>query len=401
MEHIKTKLSARVQAVKPSITLAITAKAKELKALGIDVIGFGAGEPDFETPQHIKAAAIEAIEKGLTRYTPVGGTIELRKAIQAKFKRENGLNYELNQIVVNCGAKHSLYNIFQAIINAGDEVIIPAPYWVSYPDMVILADGKPVCVETKEENNFELTVEELKKNLTPKTKAIIINSPSNPTGALYSRQCLQKLAEFLADKDIYIISDEIYEHLIYGGEFLSIASLSDEIKEKTIVVNGVSKSYAMTGWRIGYLAGPKDVVKAVNDIQSQSTSNPTSIAQAASVEALNGDQSCVGVMVKEFKMRRDFIVKTLNEIPGISCRLPEGAFYVFPNVSALFGKSYNGQIIKDSVQLSDLLLAEASVAVVPGAGFGADNYLRLSYAISLECLAKGLERIKIFVEKLK
>ncbi|MFH1429141.1 MAG: pyridoxal phosphate-dependent aminotransferase [Candidatus Margulisiibacteriota bacterium] len=395
------KLSARVQKVKPSITLAITAKAKEMKGQGLDIVGFGAGEPDFDTPDNIKQAAIKAINEGQTKYTPAGGTAELKKAVQAKFKRENNLDYGLSQIIVNCGAKHTLYNIFQAIVSDGDEVIIPAPYWVSYPDMVLLADGTPVIVETKEENNFEITVEDLKKAITPKTRAIVINSPSNPTGCVYSKDSLQKLGDYLKDKDIYIISDEIYEHLLYDKtEFFSIANTSPAVKESCIVVNGVSKAYSMTGWRIGYAAGPENVIKAINTIQSQSTSNPTSIAQAASVEALNGDQACIGKMLKEFSARRVYMVERLNAIAGISCPMPLGAFYTFPNISGLIGKSYNGTVINGSVEFSDILLKEAGVAVIPGAGFGAEGYVRLSYAISMENIKKGLDKLEAFVGKL-
>lgn len=395
------QLSKRVQKIKPSITLAITAKAKEMKAQGHDVIGFGAGEPDFDTPDNIKQAAIKAINDGQTKYTPSGGTPELKKAIQAKLKRENNLDYELNQIIVSSGAKHTLYGIFQAIISEGDEVIIPAPYWVSYPDMVLLADGTPVIVETKEENNFEFTIADLEKYITPKTKAIVLNSPSNPTGCVYSKAKLQAIADYLADKDVLVISDEIYEHLLYDGtEFVSIANLSAKIKEKTIVVNGVSKAYSMTGWRIGFAAGPANIIKAIDNIQSQSTSNATSIAQAASVEAYNGDQSFIPIMLKAFAERKIYMVETLNKIEGITCQNPKGAFYAFPNISKLLGKKYNGKIITDSAEFSDILLAEAGVAVIPGVGFGAEGYVRLSYAVSMKNIETGLKRLAEFVAKL-
>lgn len=394
-------ISKKIKKIKPSITLAITAKANEMKKQGLDVVGFGAGEPDFDTPEHIKNAAKLAIDKGLTKYTPSGGVLELKKAVQTKFKRENNLDYELNQIIINSGAKHSLYNIFQVILDPGDEVIIPAPYWVSYPDMVLLADGVPVVVQTKEENNFELEIADLEKHITNKTKAIVINSPSNPTGCVYSPEKLKKIATYLEDKDIYVISDEIYEHLVYDGVFATIASASPKIKEKTIVVNGVSKSYSMTGWRIGYIAGPAAVIKGVDIVQSQSTSNPTSISQWATVEALLGDQSFIKKMNSSFAERRDYMVDRLNAIPGLACRKPAGAFYVFPKCKALYGRSYNGKKITNSVELSDILLEEAKVAVVPGAGFGNDDYIRLSYACSMENIKKGLDRIAEFVGKLK
>jgi len=394
-------LSTRVQKVKPSLTLAITAKAKEMKAQGMDVIGFGAGEPDFDTPDSIKQAAIKAIENGATKYTPAGGTVELKKAIQTKLKRDNDLDYDLSQIVVNCGAKHTLYNIFQAIISAGDEVIIPAPYWVSYPDMVLLADGTPVIVETKEEENFELSLEALKNAVTAKTKAIVFNSPSNPTGCVYAQEKLQQIAAFLADKDIIIISDEIYEHLLYDGTpFLSIANVSAAIKAKTIVVNGVSKAYSMTGWRIGYAAGPEPIIKAINKIQSQSTSNPSSISQAASVQALNGDQSCITEMLKAFSERRVTMVDRLNAMDGVSCLMPKGAFYAYPNISKLLGKSYQGKTISGSLDFSGVLLEKAGVAVVPGIGFGTEGYIRLSYATSMANIKNGLDKLEAFISKL-
>lgn len=394
-------IAEKIKKIKPSITLAVTAKANEMKKQGLDVIGFGAGEPDFDTPDNIKAAAKTAIDKGFTKYTPSGGTLEIKKAVQAKFKRENNLDYELNQIIINSGAKHSLYNIFQVILNPGDEVIIPAPYWVSYPDMTLLADGVPVIVDTKEENNFELEIADLKKYVNKKTKAIVLNSPSNPTGSVYSVEKLKAIAEFLEDKDIYIISDEIYEHLVYEGSFQTIAAISPKIKEKTIVVNGVSKAYSMTGWRIGYIAGPSNVIKGVDVVQSQSTSNPTSISQWATVEALTGDQSFIQKMKKAFVERRDYMVNFLNSIPGISCSNPAGAFYVFPKVKKLYGKAYNGKKIANSVDFSNLLLEEMKVAVVPGIGFGNDDYVRLSYACSMDNIKKGLDRIKEFISSLK
>jgi aspartate aminotransferase len=398
MKHI---LAEKLNAVRPSLTLAITSKEKEMKSGGIDVIGFGAGEPDFDTPDNIKDAAIKSIQDGFTKYTHVGGMPELKKAVQTKFKRENSLDYSLDQIIIGCGAKHCLYNLFQAILNRNDEVIIPAPYWVSYPDMVLLADGKPVIMPTEEEHNFEIEIKELEKSITERTKAIIINSPSNPTGCVYSTKKLKELADFLSDKDIYVVSDEIYEHLVYdGAKAVSIASMSEEMKEKTVVVNGVSKTYSMTGWRIGYAAGPKEIIRAMDTLQSQSTSNPTSIAQAAAVEALNGEQHMIKNMVKEFSERRNYIVDALNGIPGITCKKPAGAFYVFPGISDLYGKKYERFVINNSLDFSSILLEKARVAVIPGAGFGNDKHVRLSYACSMDNIRKGVERIKEFVMKL-
>jgi aspartate aminotransferase len=398
MKHI---LSEKLNAVRPSLTLAITGKEKEMRSKGIDVIGFGAGEPDFDTPGNIKRAAIKSINSGFTKYTHVGGTPELKRAVQAKFKRENGLDYSLGHIIISCGAKHCLYNLFQAILNRGDEVIIPAPYWVSYPDMVLLADGKPVILPTREEHNFEIEIKELEKSITKRTKALILNSPSNPTGCVYSPMKLKELADFMSERDIYVISDEIYEHLVYDeAKAVSIASLSEEMKEKTIVVNGVSKAYSMTGWRIGYAAGPEEIIKAMDIIQSQSTSNPTSISQAAAVEALNGGQHMLASMVKEFRERRDYMVDALNRIPGIACKKPAGAFYVFPRISSLYGKKYQGLAINNSLDFSSVLLEKARVAVIPGAGFGDDRHVRLSYACSMDNIRKGVERIKEFAENL-
>ncbi|MDR1998304.1 MAG: pyridoxal phosphate-dependent aminotransferase [Candidatus Margulisbacteria bacterium] len=394
-------LAERVGRVQPSKTLAVTTRAVELRAAGQDIINFGVGEPDFDTPENIKDAAIQAIHKGLTKYTAAGGTPALKTAIQSKLRRENGLAYGLEQIIVSAGAKYSLYSLFQILLNSGDEVLIPAPYWVSYPDMVLLADGRPVFMPTRPEHNFEITVEDLRASLTPRTKALVLNSPSNPTGSVYTREKLQAIAGFLEDKDIYIISDEIYEYFLYGGaEFYSIASFSERIKAKTIVVNGVSKSYSMTGWRIGYAAGPAEVVKAMETLQSQSVSNPASIAQAAAVEAINGDQSSVAVMLEAFTRRRAYMLEVFRKIPGIQCRAPQGAFYVFPDVSALYGKSYKGQKINNSLDFAGALLNASGVAVVPGAAFGGDNYVRLSYACSTKNIEKGLGRIAEFIEKL-
>jgi len=394
-------LSSRATRIKPSPTLAITAKAQELRAKGRDIIGFGAGEPDFDTPSNIKQAAIRAIDEGFTKYTPVGGIEDLKDAIIAKLKNDNGLEYKRSQVFVSCGAKHSLYNIAQVLFESGDEVIIPAPYWVSYPDIVVLADATPVIVQTSEKNGFKLDPADLKKAITPKTKAVVINSPSNPTGATYTAAELGKIADVLAEKKLIAISDDIYEKILYDGmRFADIASCSSEMRDLTIVVNGVSKSHAMTGWRIGYAAGPENVIKAATDFQSQNTSNPTSISQKAAVEALKGPQDTVGMMVSEFQKRRDFIVDGLNSTPGVNCIKPEGAFYVFPNVSDLFGKSYKGSVIKGSADMAEFLLENANVAVVPGVAFGNDNHIRLSYATSMRNIEEGLKRIKAAVSLL-
>ena len=396
------RLSKKTYSVKPSPTLAIDAKAKSLKASGVDVISFGVGEPDFDTPENIKEAAIKAIRSGFTKYTPVGGTDELKTAIIEKLKKDNGLIYEKNEIIVSCGAKHCLYNIAEALYDAGDEVILPAPYWVSYPDQIVLNGAVPVIVKTDEGNAFKITPEILKANLSKKTKALILNSPSNPTGLAYDRKSLEAIAEIAVKHDFYIISDEIYEKLIYDGfEHVSIASLGDEIKQRTIVVNGISKSYAMTGWRIGFAAGPKDIINAMTNIQSQSTSNPASISQKAAVEALTGTQNFIPKMVSEFDKRRKYMVEKLNSIKGVSCIKPVGAFYAFPNVSSYYGRSFKDNLIKSSMDLSAYLLDEAKVAVVPGAAFGDDRYIRLSYATSMENIQKGLDRIESALSNLK
>ncbi|MBM2839203.1 MAG: aatA [Deltaproteobacteria bacterium] len=395
-------LSKRAKAIKPSPTLAIDAKAKALKAQGVDVIGFGVGEPDFDTPQNIKDAAIKAIEMGFTKYCPVGGTDDLKDAIIEKLKKDNGLSYERGEIVVSCGAKHSLYNIAMTVFEKGDEVIIPAPYWVSYPDIVALADAKPVIVNTSEKNGFKMTAEEFRKAITPKTKAVVINSPSNPTGSSYSRKELEGIAEVAVEKKILIVSDDIYEKLVYDGfEFISIASLGKEVRDLTIVVNGVSKAYAMTGWRIGYAAGAKGIITAMTNIQSQSTSNPNSIAMKASTEALIGTQDAVNAMVKEFDKRRVYMVERLNKIKGITCLRPNGAFYAFPNVTGLLGKNFNGKLIETSSDMATLLLDEVKVALVPGSAFGAEGFLRLSYATSMEKIKEGIDRVEKAVGMLK
>jgi aspartate aminotransferase len=396
-----TVLSNRAKSLKPSPTLAINAKAKSMQAQGIHVISFGAGEPDFDTPQNIKLAAVKAIEEGFTKYTPVGGIDELKDAIIQKFQRDNNLTYKRSQILVSCGGKHSFYNLAQAIFDQGDEVIIPAPYWVSYPPMVALADASPIIVETREENGFKVTPEDLKKAITPKTKAFVLNSPSNPTGSAYTKEDLEKIVEMAISHNFFVISDEIYEKIVYDGfKFTSIASLNEEIKKRTIIVHGVAKTYAMTGWRIGYTAGPEEIISAMNNIQSQSTSNPTSISQKASVEALIGHQDEVGKMVSAFEQRRNYIVDRLNKIEGVFCYKPIGAFYVFPNFSSYFGKSYQGKTIFNSTILADFFLDVARVAVVPGVEFGADPFERLSYATSMEGIREGLDRIEEALKKL-
>lgn len=395
------KLSSRATRIKPSPTLAITVKAQELRAGGRDIIGFGAGEPDFDTPSNIKQAAVRAIDEGFTKYTPVGGIEDLKDAIIAKLKSDNGLEYRRSQVFVSCGAKHSLFNIAQVLFESGDEVIVPAPYWVSYPDIIVLADATPVIVQTSEANGFKLDPADLKKAVTPRTKAVIINSPSNPTGTAYTASELGRIAEIIAEKEIIAISDDIYEKIIYDGmRFADIASCSSKLRGLSIIVNGVSKSHAMTGWRIGYAAGPENVIKAATDFQSQNTSNPTSIAQKAAVEALKGSQDAVGMMVGEFQKRRDFIVDGLNDIPGVSCLKPQGAFYVFPNVSGLFGRSCKGRAIKGSADVTEFLLENANVAVIPGVVFGNDNHIRLSYATSMRNIEEGLKRIKAAVSLL-
>lgn len=395
------RISQRCQRVTGSLTLAIDAKAKEMKQKGIDVVGFGAGEPDFDTPEHIRKAAKDALNLGKTRYTPAAGMPELRQAICDKLKRDNGLDYVPQQIVVSNGAKHSLFNSFQALLEEGDEVIVPGPYWVSYPEIVRMAGGVPVIVEGREENNFKPTIDDFRAAVTDKTRAVVINSPNNPNGFVFTREELQAIGDLAIEKDLSIVSDEIYEFLVYdGAEHISIASLSPEIKERTIVINGMSKAYAMTGWRIGYTASPLNAAKAMTNFQSHSTSCPNSIAQYAALTALSGPDDQLKSMVAEFDRRRRRIVELINEIPGLSCKPPKGAFYVMMNIGGVFGKRYNGAPIVDSMSFTQLLLDNSHVAVVPGAGFGADAYVRLSYATSMENIEKGLARIKEFVGKL-
>lgn len=395
-------LSKMAEEVKPSSTLAITAKAKQMKAEGIDIVGFGAGEPDFDTPEHIKAAAKAAIDSGFTKYTPASGILELKKAIIKKLKDENGLSYETNQIVVSNGAKHSLTNTFMAILNEGDEVIIPAPFWLSYLQMVKIAGGIPVIVKTTKEEEYKITVARLKNALTNKTKAIIINSPSNPTGMIYTKDELKMIADFAIENDLLVISDEIYEKLIYDSvDQVSIASFSDEIYKRTIVINGVSKSYSMTGWRIGYTASSPEIARLMANIQSHASSNPNSIAQKAALAAISGPQDCVEEMRAEFDNRRIFMVNRLKDIPYVTAVTPKGAFYVFIDVTGTFGKSCGEKVINNADDFAECILTKDNVAVVPCTDFGYDTHIRLSYAISLENIKKGMDRIEKFVKELK
>lgn len=390
-------VSEKAKNIKASTTLAIDSKFKAMKAEGLDVVGFGAGEPDFDTPDYIKEAAIAAIREGKTKYTPAAGTMELRKAVAEKFSRENGLSYEPTQIVVSNGAKHSLVNAFMAILNPGDEVIIPTPFWVSYPEMVKLADGVPVMVEATEESDFKVSVPALEKALTAKTRALVLNSPSNPTGMVYTKDELQKIADFAVAHNLYVISDEIYEHLIYEGEHVSIASLGEEIKARTIIINGVSKTYAMTGWRIGFAAAPAEIAKIMANVQSHASSNPNSIAQAATVAALSGGKEEVEMMKKAFVERRDYMVSRINSIEGVSCKKPNGAFYVLMNISKLKGKTIAGKQILTSDDFAEAFLQEAMVAVVPCSGFGNDDFVRWSYAVSMDTIKEGLDRLERFL----
>ena len=385
-------LSNRVQKVKPSPTLAITAQAAALRAEGKDVIGLGAGEPDFDTPEHIKDAAIGAINAGFTKYTPVDGTTDLKAAIIDKFSRDNGLDYRPDQILVSCGGKQSFYNLCQATINPGDEVIIPAPYWVSYPDMVLLADGVPVIVDAGLEQRFKITAEQLDAAITDKTRLFVLNSPSNPTGVSYSRVELEAIGEVLKrHPQVLIATDDMYEHIVWGAEpFSNIVMACPELMDRTLVLNGVSKAYSMTGWRIGYAGGPADIIKAMKKVQSQSTSNPTSISQVAAQAALEGDQDCIGEMVEAFKQRHDYVVDALNAIEGVSCLAGDGTFYAFPNAQAAIEKKDG---IADDLQLAEYLINEGGVAVVPGTAFGAPGNFRVSFATSMENLEKAIGRI--------
>ena len=396
-------VSKSLKRIKPSPTIAVTQKARELKAAGKDVIGLGAGEPDFDTPANIKKVAIEAINAGDTKYTAVDGTSALKKAIIKKFKRENNLDYTIDQITVGSGGKQVIYNAIMATVDIGDEVIIPAPYWVSYPDIVLLAGGEPIIIKCTEEKNFKLNPSDLENSITKKTKWVILNSPSNPTGACYSENEIKKIAEVLKNHPhVHILSDDIYEHISYEGfKFFTIAQI-EYLKERVLTMNGVSKSYAMTGWRIGYAAGPKEIIKAIAKIQSQSTTNPSSISQAAAVEALNGTQTFISERSKAFQERRDFVVSELNKISGINCLKPEGAFYVFPSCKDLLGKkNKKGNFLKTDTDFVQSLLEDVGVAVVQGSAFGLDGFFRISYATSMENLKKALMKISDFCKSLK
>jgi aspartate aminotransferase len=397
------KLASRLDPIKPSITLAVTAKAAKLKADGIDVVSFGAGEPDFDTPDHIKDAARASLDKGVGKYTEVGGILSLRKAIAAELSAVHKMAIEPDQILVSTGAKHSLYNLFMALIDPGDEVLIPAPYWVSYPDMVMLAGGRPVILETKAEDDFAVTAAQVAAACSARTRAIVLNNPSNPTGAVYTRAQIEALAKVVVEKDLLVISDDIYRQLVYGdAEYVSIAAVGPEVAKRTVLVDGVSKTYAMTGWRIGYTAGPIPLIKAMSKIQGQSTSNPTHISQIATLAALTGPQDCVGTMRKAFDERRKRMVELLRAIPGVNCREPKGAFYAFPDVSAYVGKrTPEGSILDDDVQLCDWLVEVGKVAVVPGSGFGAPGFVRLSYACSMKNIEDGVGRLAKALGSLK
>lgn len=395
------ELSRKAQAIEPSLTLAITAKAKEMKEKGIDVISFSAGEPDFNTPKNIINAAIKAMEDGNTKYTSVNGILQLREAICKKFKDDNGLEYNPSQIVVSTGAKQSLANTFLAILNPGDEVIVSTPYWVSYPELIKLADGKPVFVEGDEKSNYKFTKENLEKAVTAKTKAIVLNTPNNPTGTIYNKEELEVIADFAKKYDIIIISDEMYEKLIYDNEnHISIASLSKDAYERTIVINGLSKSYAMTGWRIGYCAAREKIAKLMISIQSHVTSNVCSITQYAALEALSGPQDEITKMINEFEKRRNYMINRIESIDNLSIVKPKGAFYIMINIENCLGKEINGKILNDSMEFCASLLENEKLAVIPGKAFGLNNYIRVSYATSMEAIKEGLNRIESFIKKL-
>jgi aspartate aminotransferase len=402
-------LSPVVTKIKPSITMAITARANAMRARGIDVIPLSSGEPDFETPKHIADAAVDAIRSGFTKYTASSGIAELKKAVCDKFLRDNGLVYSPSEVIINSGAKHSVFLAVFVLLSPGDEVIVPSPYWISYPEMVTLAGGVSVVVEGKRANNLKITAAQLREAITPRTRLLILNTPSNPTGMVYTERELREIAKVAVDAGIYILSDEIYEKLTYDGAcHVSIGALSDDIFRRTITVNGVSKAYSMTGWRIGYAAGPKEIIDAMDAVQSQETSNPASISQKAALAALNGPEDLVAVMVKEYDRRRRYIVERMNAIEGVSCMLPEGAFYVFPDVSSLYGRTWkSGEAgkkplnIGGSAAFSDYLLDEWRIAITPGSGFGADSYVRLSYATSMENIEKALDRFEAGVKALE
>jgi len=395
-------LSKRAEALKPSPTLAISAKEKALKAQGLDIAGFGAGEPDFDTPAHIKQAAIKAINENFTRYTPAAGIDPLKDAVIEKFKRDNNLTYKRDEIIISCGGKHALFNLFQAIFQDGDEVLIPVPFWVSYPPMVELAGATPVLVETEEKEDYQITGSMLKRYLTSRTRGIILNYPSNPAGSIYYRENLEEIGRLAVENNLYIVSDEIYEKLTYDDyNHVGIASMDESFRQRTIICHGVSKTYAMTGWRIGYAAGPVHVIKAMANIQSQSTSNPTSIAQIAAIAALNGPQDSIPIMVNAFRKRRDFLVSELRSIEGTTCYNPKGAFYVFPNFSNVIGRRYKDITIDSSAKLAEVLLEDFHTAVVPGAEFGKEGYIRLSFATSMDVIKKGIERIRQAVSEFR
>ncbi|HPM00359.1 MAG TPA: pyridoxal phosphate-dependent aminotransferase [Bacillota bacterium] len=394
------KLSDKVLNIAPSMTLAVNAKLKKMVDEGVEVFGFGVGEPDFDTPEYIRNAAIEAMNKGFTRYTPAQGTIELRKAICAKLKRENSLDYEPNQIIVSSGAKHSLSNAFAAILNPGDEVIVPVPYWVSYTEIIKLNDGVPVLVQTKKENNFKMSGEELKNAITAKTKAILINSPSNPTGAVYTEKELREIADIAVQNNLFVVSDEIYERIIYDdNKHISIASFNSEIKDLTILINGMSKSYAMTGWRLGYAAGNEKLIKAMSSVQGHAVSHPSSITQYAAAAALNGPQDDLKNMVQEFSKRRNYMYGRINAMKGLSCIKPEGAFYVYVDISSYLGRNLCGIKLDSCLDFAQTMLEKGHVAVVPGAAFGTEGFVRISYATSMEIIKNGLDAFESFIYK--
>ena len=389
------KLSKLAKTLKPSATLAITAKAKDLKSQGIDIIGFGAGEPDFDTPENIKSSAKISIDEGFTKYTAASGIIELKEAIRKRIHSDYGIDYQNNEILVGSGAKHVLYNLFNVLVDNGDEVLIPSPYWVSYPEQVKICGGIPVILETSQETGFKITKEQIQSKCSNKTKILVLNFPSNPTGSTYNREELMQIAKVAQEKDLIVISDEIYDKIVYSGiKHVSFPELSNDAKERTILVNGVSKTYSMTGWRIGYAAGNPKVISAMNNLSGQSTSNPTSISQKAAIEAFSGTQEKVKEMLAEFETRKNYISSYLNEIKDIKCFVPDGAFYVFPNISAYFGKKYDDKVITNSLEFTDFLLDVAKVAVVPGVEFGSDSHIRISYATSMSDIKQGLERIK-------
>jgi len=394
-------LAKRTSGIIPSLTLALTARAKAMKKQGMDVIGLAAGEPDFDTPEYIKEEARRALDEGFTKYTPASGITELKEAVCEKLARDNCLNYEPSEIIIGCGAKHCLYNAIQVLCQEDDEVILPTPYWVSYPEQIKLSGARPLIVKTRMEDGFKITPELLLKNITRRTKLLILNTPSNPTGSVYSKDELEEIAEIAIKKHIYVISDEIYEKIIYDGiEHVSIASLNSQIKKLTIVINGLSKTYSMTGWRIGYAAADERIIKAMSNLQSHSTSNPVSFVQKAAIIALRSSQDWVNRMVAEFKRRRNYMLERLNQVQEVSCVSPQGAFYLFPNISRILGRPFNGKKIKSSLDFSQLLLEEGKVSVVPGSAFGADNHIRLSYATSMDNIARGMDRIQEMVNKI-